>query len=74
MAGSVEGLKPQNLTIVDVNGNTLTPDDGARPRRGLTSKQLDAQRGYETDDRAQPAGHARQRPGPGQSHRPGQRR
>src|ERR1700738_3139532 len=29
VAGSVEGLKAQNLTIVDVNGHTLTADDGA---------------------------------------------
>src|SRR6266568_390735 len=28
VAGSVEGLKTQNLTIVDVNGRTLTPDNG----------------------------------------------
>src|SRR4030088_1397853 len=27
IAGRFEGLKPQNLTIVDVNGNSLTPDD-----------------------------------------------
>src|SRR6266702_3647754 len=48
IAGSVEGLKPQNLTIVDVNGNTLTPDDGVSSSTGLTSKQLEAQRSYET--------------------------
>src|SRR5438874_354186 len=48
IAGSVEGLKPQNLTIVDVNGNTLTPDDGVSSSTGLTSKQLETQRSYET--------------------------
>src|ERR671935_1796267 len=48
VAGSVEGLKPQNLTIVDVNGNTLTPDDGVGSTTGLSNKQLDAQRGYES--------------------------
>src|SRR5712691_9110414 len=48
IAGSVEGLKPQNLTIVDVNGNTLTPDDSASSSTGLTSKQLETQRGYES--------------------------
>src|SRR5437870_4859053 len=48
VAGSVEGLKPQNLTIVDVNGNTLTPDDSATAGTGLTSKQLETQRGYES--------------------------
>jgi flagellar M-ring protein FliF len=47
IAGSVEGLKPQNLTIVDVSGNTLTPDDGVSTTTGLTSKQLETQRGYE---------------------------
>jgi flagellar M-ring protein FliF len=47
IAGSVEGLKPQNLTIVDVNGNTLTPDDTGN-LTGLSSKQLDAQRTYES--------------------------
>jgi flagellar M-ring protein FliF len=47
VAGSVEGLKPQNLTIVDVNGNTLTPDTGAGTT-GLSTRQLDQQRGYET--------------------------
>src|ERR1700716_3755497 len=48
IAGSVEGLKPQNLTIVDVNGNTLTPDDSATSTAGLTSKQLETQRAYES--------------------------
>jgi flagellar M-ring protein FliF len=47
IAGSVEGLKPQNLTIVDVNGNMLTPDDGVSSSTGLTSKQLETQRSYE---------------------------
>jgi flagellar M-ring protein FliF len=46
VAGSVEGLKPQNLIIVDVNGNTLTPDEGG-DLTGLSSKQLDTQRTYE---------------------------
>src|SRR6266851_4399252 len=48
VAGSVEGLKAQNLAIVDVNGNTLTPDDGGNTSTGMTTKQLDAQRGYES--------------------------
>src|SRR5437763_8954186 len=47
VAGSVEGLKTQNLTIVDVNGRTLTPDNGG-DLTGLSSKQLDAQRTYES--------------------------
>jgi len=46
VASSVEGLKPQNLTIVDVNGNMLTGDDNS-PLTGMSSKQLDQQRGYE---------------------------
>ena len=48
VAGSVQGLKPQNLTIVDINGNTLTPDDGVGSTTGLSSKQLETQRGYES--------------------------
>src|ERR687885_251817 len=48
VAGSVQGLKPQNLTMVHVNGNTLTPDDGVGSTTGLSSKQLDSQRGYES--------------------------
>jgi flagellar M-ring protein FliF len=48
VAGSVEGLKPANLTIVDVNGNTLTPDDGGSTTAGLSTKQLDMQRNYES--------------------------
>src|ERR687886_2687990 len=47
VAGSVQGLKPQNLTMVDVNGNTLTPNDGVASTTGLSSKQLETQRGYE---------------------------
>ncbi|HEY3060889.1 MAG TPA: flagellar basal-body MS-ring/collar protein FliF [Chloroflexota bacterium] len=46
VASSVEGLKPQNLTIVDVNGNMLSGDDNS-PLTGLSNKQLDQQRGYE---------------------------
>jgi flagellar M-ring protein FliF len=46
MAGSVEGLKPENLTIVDVNGNQLSSNDGA-DITGLNSKQLATQQGYE---------------------------
>jgi flagellar M-ring protein FliF len=46
MAGSVEGLKPENLTIVDINGNTLSSNDGS-DISGLSSKQLATQQGYE---------------------------
>ncbi len=48
VANSVEGLKTQNVTIVDVNGNMLTGDDAAGTSSGLTNKQLDTQRSYET--------------------------
>src|SRR5438105_7548227 len=48
VAGSVQGLKPQNLTIVDVNGNTLTPDDSADGTAGLSTKQIQTQRNYES--------------------------
>jgi flagellar M-ring protein FliF len=49
VAGSVEGLKAENLTIVDVNGNTLSADtSGASTTTSLTTKQLDAQRAYES--------------------------
>lgn len=49
VAGSVQGLKPQNLTIVDVNGNILTPDDTADSSSGLSNKQLQTQRTYESN-------------------------
>ncbi len=47
VAGSVEGLKPQNLAIVDVNGNVLSGDESGAGPAGLTNKQMDAQRSYE---------------------------
>jgi flagellar M-ring protein FliF len=47
VAGSVEGLKPSNLAIVDVNGNTLTEEDGGSTPTSLTNKQMEAQRTYE---------------------------
>src|ERR1700738_3630744 len=47
LAGSVEGLKPENLTIVDVNGNQLSTDTGA-DISGLSSKKLSTQLGYES--------------------------
>src|ERR1700704_724099 len=46
LAGSVEGLKPENLTIVDVNGNQLSSATGAGIS-GLSSQQLATQLGYE---------------------------
>jgi flagellar M-ring protein FliF len=47
VAGSVEGLKPENLTIVDVNGNMLSSDEAGGNPLGLSSKQLETQRSYE---------------------------
>ncbi|MDQ3809082.1 MAG: flagellar M-ring protein FliF, partial [Chloroflexota bacterium] len=46
VASSVEGLKPQNLTIVDVNGNMLNREEGLGA--GLSTKQLEQQRSYES--------------------------
>jgi flagellar M-ring protein FliF len=49
VVGSVQGLKAQNVTIVDVNGNTLTPDANAESSvPGLTSKQLQTERSHES--------------------------
>src|SRR4029077_9713766 len=47
MAGSVEGLKPENLTIVDINGNTLSSNDGS-DISGLSTKQLVTQQRYDS--------------------------
>jgi flagellar M-ring protein FliF len=47
VAGSVEGLKPENLTIVDVNGNQLSTDTGTG-LSGLSSQQLATELGYES--------------------------
>jgi flagellar M-ring protein FliF len=48
VAGSVQGLKPQDITIVDVNGNTLTPQGSADPSAGLSGTQLNTQHTYES--------------------------
>jgi flagellar M-ring protein FliF len=48
VAGSVQGLKAQDVTIVDVNGNTLTPKGTADPSAGLTGTQLNTQQTYES--------------------------
>jgi flagellar M-ring protein FliF len=47
VANSVEGLKSTNVTIVDINGNMLSGEDNSAAS-GLTNKQLDTQRSYET--------------------------
>lgn len=48
VTGSVEGLKPQNVSVVDVNGTILSEEASLAGPEGLTSKQLDAQRSYES--------------------------
>lgn len=48
VAGSVEGLKPQNLTIVDSRGNILSDGQSDPSLTGqLSSNQLELQRSYE---------------------------
>ncbi|TAM61607.1 flagellar M-ring protein FliF [bacterium] len=52
VAGAVPGLKPENVTIVDQDGNVLLPDKGAQGGSGdainLTAEQLVAKQRYET--------------------------
>jgi flagellar M-ring protein FliF len=48
LTGSVEGLKPANVSIVDNNGTTLSQDDAADGAAGLTSRQLELAHAYET--------------------------
>ncbi|MEW6228309.1 MAG: flagellar basal-body MS-ring/collar protein FliF [Bacillota bacterium] len=53
VASSVEGLSPNNITVLDVDGNVLhaasddSPETGAMP--SLTLSQLEAKRAYEKD-------------------------
>ncbi|MDA8218729.1 MAG: flagellar basal-body MS-ring/collar protein FliF, partial [Dehalococcoidales bacterium] len=48
VAGSVEGLKPSNLTIVDTAGNMLTDGQAKDSSLGtLSSGQMEIQRAYE---------------------------
>ncbi len=51
VAGSVGGLTPDNVTIVDERGQALTMDDPSSPM-GLTSRQLAQQREVEQELRA----------------------
>ena len=44
---SVEGLKPENVTVVDGDGVVLSGQDGGPALATGTSAQQDAQRGYE---------------------------
>lgn len=47
VAGSVEGLSPHNITVLDTNGRTLTLPQNETSLAGLSSEQLDIQRGVE---------------------------
>lgn len=51
VSSSVEGLKPENVTIVDTNGDILSAgiEDDQNNQNKLTSTQLDVQKNYEND-------------------------
>lgn len=50
VASGVEGLKPENVTIIDEFGNLLTPKDGAADEMGVDATRLqyirEIERGY----------------------------
>lgn len=47
VAASVEGLSPENITVVDFRGNLLSAGTGSGSALDLTSSQLDQQRAIE---------------------------
>lgn len=47
VAGAVEGLKPENVTIVDVRGNLLTPKEEGEDGLGIEATRLQYQREVE---------------------------
>ena len=47
VAASVEGLKPNNITIVDYNGNLLSSAQGHDPIAGLSANQLEVRQNVE---------------------------
>jgi len=50
LSSSVEGLKPENLTIIDANGDVLSDSlASSKDSYRVGSSQMDSQRGYETD-------------------------
>jgi len=55
VASSVEGLEPDNITIVDYDGNLLSSGERRDPIAGLSASQLDVVRQVEThlEDKAQ---------------------
>jgi len=47
VASSVEGLKPENVSIIDYNGELLSSQNGSDPLAGLTASQLDVRKNVE---------------------------
>ena len=47
VASSVEGLKPENISIVDYNGNLLTSQTDSDPLAGLSTSQLEVRKNVE---------------------------
>jgi len=47
IASSVEGLTPENISIVDYNGNLLTSQSGSDPLAALSSTQLELRKSVE---------------------------
>lgn len=66
VASAVEGMKPENVTVLDVFGNILSPpQDGPDALTGaLTLSQLEAKRAYEKELEASIAGMLEQVLGP----------
>jgi flagellar M-ring protein FliF len=71
VAGSVEGLDPDNLAIVDTQGNTLAAGGGEdatfEQALDISSQQLQIQRGYEQTLEAQIQSMLEQLVGPGRA-------
>jgi len=51
VASSVEGLKPENVTVIDTNGDILSSgiEDDKNNKNKLTSTQLDVQKNFEKE-------------------------
>jgi flagellar M-ring protein FliF len=47
VASSVEGLKTENVSIIDYNGELLSSNTGSDPLAGLTGSQLDVRKNVE---------------------------
>lgn len=47
VACSVEGLKPQNISIIDYNGELLSSQTGSDPLAGMSASQLDVRKNVE---------------------------